>query len=179
MIFQVDQIGTGDKAIHVVRGMAFACSPKFGTAAEGQRLADKLNEAWESWQFDCLEDALARLALQFRASSDPDLRRELAGQYEAIYEELCTMAQHAIEPEFDSLLPDGFMPQRYEERKAAQAMYVCPGCSRLVNVMQHKWCPAYGTSYYMSGTPLPEGEERSPKELDDGVTYSVEPPESD
>jgi hypothetical protein len=52
-----------------------------------------------------------------------------------------------------------------ETKSDVEARHLCPGCSRTVDIMKHKWCPAYGTEYYMSGKPLPEGMERSPLEF--------------
>lgn len=72
-----------------------------------------------------LEDKLAVLALQFRqAESNSSHREAIAFQYGKVFDDLVKAAGCFVEPDFDSLLPDGYMPAQYEARKARTSLGV-------------------------------------------------------
>lgn len=45
-----------------------------------------------------------------------------------------------------------------EEDNEESEVFLCPGCQR---PEMHKWCPAHGTPYYMSGQLFTEEMEKS------------------
>jgi DNA-binding CsgD family transcriptional regulator len=67
---------------------------------------------------DELERRLANLAIEFRKAERGSAQREaIAFKYGRVFDDLVTTAGHFVEPNFDSLLPDGYMPTQYEARK--------------------------------------------------------------
>jgi hypothetical protein len=77
-----------------------------------------------------LEDKLAMLALQFRQAEPNSSRREaIAFQYGKVFDDLIKAAGCFVELDFDSLLPDGYMPSQYESRKARTSLGVSTGVS--------------------------------------------------
>jgi hypothetical protein len=70
-------------------------------------------------QIDELEAMLARLASDFRSAEPNSTEREaIAFRYGRVFDNLLREAGRFVEPDFDSLLPDGYMPTQYEARKA-------------------------------------------------------------
>ena len=69
-----------------------------------------------------LEAKLARLASEFRCAEPNSSEREaIAFRYGRIFDNLLREAGRFVEPDFDSLLPDGYMPTQYEARTAQLA----------------------------------------------------------
>ena len=70
-------------------------------------------------RIDELEAKLAHLALEFRrAEPNSNEREAIAFRYGKVFDSLVNEVGHFVEPDFDSLLPDGYMPTQYEARKA-------------------------------------------------------------
>lgn len=70
-----------------------------------------------SKQIDQLECRLAELAFEFRkAEAGGSEAKALAFDYGQTYEQLVNLAQDHVEPDFDSLLPEEWMPALYRLR---------------------------------------------------------------
>lgn len=84
----------------------------------------------KSKQIDQLECRLAELAFAFRkAQPDGQEQKALAFDYGQTYEQLSQLAQGHVEPDFDSLLPEPWMPALYRLRisTSTQASSAQPG----------------------------------------------------
>lgn len=70
-----------------------------------------------SQQIDQLECQLAKLALDFRQAKSGEVEQKaIAFDYGQTYERLANLAEGHVEPDFDSLLPQQWMPALYRLR---------------------------------------------------------------